>query len=174
MSSDIESAKRREQEAEKKRQRRLVGAALGGGANKNPYELAQSPYIDAPEFPPGILPERPLQLHNFAGSQYADGAGNRRKRSYHRRVDARKELIAILKAKHPGALARKICELIDRTINSTPIRRDSLAPLDSWRKLAPSERSWVGFYHTVKTRNQVRAYVNKVPPLKTARAKSSR
>jgi hypothetical protein len=88
-----------------------------------------------------------------------------------RSLDMRKELIARLKARNPGTKARKICELIDQTINKeAPIRQGNLAPLESWRKLAPDERTWVGFYDHPKTHNQVRTYVNKVPPLKTAKS----
>lgn len=90
-----------------------------------------------------------------------------------RPIDARKELIARLKARHPNTQARKICELIDRNISSTPISRDALAALKSWQTRAPGKHSWVELYDDPKTRNRVRAYVNKVPTLQTA-TKSSR
>jgi hypothetical protein len=90
-----------------------------------------------------------------------------------RPIDARKELIARLKARHPNTQARKICELIDRSISSTPICRDVLAALKSWRTRAPGKHSWVELYDDPRTRNRVRAYVNKVPTLQTA-TKSSR
>lgn len=83
-------------------------------------------------------------------------------------IDGRKELIASLKARHPGALARKICGFIDQEIYRTPSRRAALALLDSWQRQAPDKRSWVEVYDHPKTHNRVRAYVNKVPPLRTA------
>jgi hypothetical protein len=91
-------------------------------------------------------------------------------RRQHRPVDARKELIASLKARHRGAPSREICELIDRTINRMPSRKAALAPLDSWQKRAPGARSWVDFYEHPETHNSVRSYVNKVPPLETAKS----
>lgn len=91
-----------------------------------------------------------------------------------RRVDARKELIASLKARNPNTNARRICELIDQTIErATPIRRGNLVPLESWQRQTPGERSWVGLYDSSKTHNRVKSYVNKVPPMRTA-AKSSK
>ena len=91
-----------------------------------------------------------------------------------RYVDPRKELIAGLKARNPNTSARRICELIDQTIEKTaPIRRGNLVPLESWQRQAPGERSWVGLYDTSKAHNRVRSYVNKVPPMRTA-AKSSK
>jgi hypothetical protein len=92
-------------------------------------------------------------------------------RHQRRPVDARKELIAQLKARGPNLNARKICELIDRRIcsASAPIYRDALAALKSWQMQAPGQRSWVGLYDHPKTHNLVRAYVNKVPPLKTSK-----
>jgi hypothetical protein len=97
-------------------------------------------------------------------------SGRRRKS---RCPDARKELIAILKARHPRLSTRKICELIDRQIDSTPAQKFALAPLESWVKLVPTARSWVGLIDHPRTRNRVGTYVNKVPPLKTA-SKSSK
>ena len=86
-----------------------------------------------------------------------------------RHVDPRKELIAGLKARNPNTTARRICELIDQKIEKAPpILRGNLVPLESWQGLAPGERSWVGLYNTSKTHNQVRSYVNKVPPMRTA------
>lgn len=79
-------------------------------------------------------------------------------------------MIARLKAYKLNAPARKICELIDQSINTTPISKLTLAPLEPWRKQAPGERTWVGFYDHPKTHNRVRAYVNKVPALKTAKS----
>ena len=91
-----------------------------------------------------------------------------------RHVDARKELIASLKARNPNTNARRICELIDQTIEKVAhIRRGNLVPLESWQRQAPGERSWVGLYDTSKTHNRVKSYVNKVPPMRTA-AKSSK
>ena len=91
-----------------------------------------------------------------------------------RHIDARKELIASLKARNPNTNARRICELIDQTIEkAAPIRRGNLVPLESWQRQAPGERSWVGFYDTPKAHNRVRSYVNKVPPMRTV-AKSSK
>jgi hypothetical protein len=90
------------------------------------------------------------------------------RRPQRRPVDSRKELIAILKMRHPEALARRICELIDREISSAPTRKAALAPLESWRRHAQDTRSWVGFYDRDKTHELVRSYVNKVPPLKTS------
>ena len=109
------------------------------------------------------LPER-------KGSQDAkptirQGASGRRQRHP---IDARKELIACLKARGLNASARRVCEGIDKAINTTPISRTTLAPLESWQNLVPAERTWVGFYDHPKTRNLVRTYVNKVPPLRTA------
>jgi hypothetical protein len=94
-------------------------------------------------------------------------------RRQRRPPDARKELIAILKARHRGASARKICELIDREISSVPSHRNALAPLASWQRQAPGERTWVGLYDNHETRNLVRRYINGVPALET-RTKSSR
>jgi hypothetical protein len=91
----------------------------------------------------------------------------------HRPVDARKKLIANLKAQYPDALARRICGLIDRRISMTPINKVALAPLELWVKQSPHTRSWGGFYDDARTRNRVRSYVNKVPRLETA-AKSSK
>jgi hypothetical protein len=96
--------------------------------------------------------------------------GTLARRPQHRPFNERKELIARLKARNQGAPARRICELIDQTIDKTiPILRDNFAPLESWQKQAPGERSWVGFYDHRKTHNQVRRYVNGVPPLKTSK-----
>jgi hypothetical protein len=89
-----------------------------------------------------------------------------RRRRQHRRVDPRKVLIAELKARHPDAPARKICELIDNHVNTTPISKHALAPLESWRTKALVTRSWVDVYDHPKTHESVRSYVNKVPPLK--------
>ena len=89
-------------------------------------------------------------------------------------LDARKVLIAELKARNPNSNAREICELIDQVIDkAAPIRRGNLAPLKSWKTQAPSLRSWVEFYDHSKTHNPVRTYVNKVPALQTS-AKSSK
>jgi hypothetical protein len=94
-------------------------------------------------------------------------------RRQRRPPDAKKELIAQLKARNPSN-ARKICELIDQAIDRVaPILRGGLAPLKSWQVQAPGKRSWVNLYDDPKTRNRVRAYVNKVPKLQTA-AKSSK
>lgn len=110
-------------------------------------------------------------------SYRSEVTGNRKgsaSRPQRRHVDARKELIARLKARNPNASARKICELIDQTINKeAPIRQGNLAPLEPWRKLAPGARTWVDFYDAPKTRNRVRTYVNKVPALQTG-TKSSK
>jgi len=92
------------------------------------------------------------------------------RRRQQRPVNRRKELIARLKAHNPDAQARRICELIDRSINQeAPILRGNLAPLEQWERLAPGERSWVGFYDYAATHNLVKSFVNKVPPLKTSR-----
>jgi hypothetical protein len=91
--------------------------------------------------------------------------GTLARRRQNRPIDARKELIANLKVRHPDALARRICELIDREISSTPSRKAALAPLEPWRKQAPSSgRTWVDFYNNPKTHELVRSYVNKVRP----------
>jgi hypothetical protein len=88
-------------------------------------------------------------------------------RRQQRPVDEKKALIARLKANYRNQPARKICESIDQTIDRTaPIIRERLAPLEQWRKLVPSARSWVRFFDDPKTHNLVRSYVNKVPPLK--------
>jgi hypothetical protein len=59
-------------------------------------------------------------------------------RPRHRPVDARKELIARLKERNPNPPARKICELIDQTVDkAAPIQRGNLAPLKSWQTQAP-------------------------------------
>lgn len=90
--------------------------------------------------------------------------------SRRRPVDPRKELIARLKARDLKAPARRICELIDQTIENTArIRKERLAPLESWRIQAPGARSWVDFYDHANTRNRVRTFVNKVPPLRTSK-----
>jgi hypothetical protein len=90
--------------------------------------------------------------------------GTLARRRQNRPIDARKELIANLKVRHPDALARRICELIDREISSTPSRKAALAPLEPWRKQAPSVRTWVDFYNNPKTHELVRSYVNKLRP----------
>ncbi len=85
-------------------------------------------------------------------------------------IDRRKELIASLRARNPDAQVRKICGLIDQKIEKeAPILRADFAPLESWTKLVPSERTWVGLYEHSKTHERVRSYINKVPPLKTRR-----
>lgn len=87
-----------------------------------------------------------------------------------KRLDARKELIAILKARNQRALARRICELIDQSVSrKAPIHRDGFAPLMSWQGKAGGKRSWVELYDYAKTHNAVRKYVNVVPPLKTSK-----
>jgi hypothetical protein len=91
------------------------------------------------------------------------------KRTPQHRPDQRKELIAQLKAYHPNARARKICELIDRRISSVPSLRAALALLESWQRQAPGERSWAEVFAHPATHNLVRSYVNKVPPLKTSK-----
>jgi hypothetical protein len=97
--------------------------------------------------------------------------GTLARRRQNRPIDARKELISRLKARHPNALARRICELIDQGIDrEPPVLRANLTPLESWLRQAPGKRSWVEVYDHAKTRNQVRSYVNKVPPLKTAKS----
>ncbi len=83
--------------------------------------------------------------------------------------DKRKELIASLRGRQSIPNARKVCESIDKMINTTPIYKVTYAPLESLQSLAPSERSWVGFYDHPKTHNLVRRYVNGVPPLKTSK-----
>ncbi len=90
-------------------------------------------------------------------------------------VDERKELIARLKARNPNTKARRICELLDQTIERAERvgRRDNLSPLESWKKKSPGERTWVGLYDNHETRNLVRRYVNGVPALET-RTKSSK
>jgi hypothetical protein len=104
-------------------------------------------------------------------TNYRGTLASRRQLRY---VDPRKELIASLKARNPNTKARRICELIDQTIEkAAPIRRGNLVPLESWQRQEPGERSWVGLYDTSKAHNRVRAYVNKVPPMRTA-AKSSK
>jgi hypothetical protein len=91
-------------------------------------------------------------------------------RRQRRPPDPRKELIARLKARNPNAKARRICELIDQTLEKVaPIRRDNLSPLQSWGKKAPRERTWVGLYDSNETRNSVRGYVNKVPALEISK-----
>jgi hypothetical protein len=100
---------------------------------------------------------------------YQSRSASRRRRS----IDERKKLIAELKVRHPGVLARGICELIDKRIDSTPALKFVFAPLQSWGKKAPGERTWVGLYDNDETSNLVRSYVNKVPTLQTA-AKSSK
>jgi hypothetical protein len=95
-------------------------------------------------------------------------------RRQRRPPDARKELIASLKARNPNTKARAICELIDQTIEQVaPIRRGNFSPLKSWGRGAPGERTWVGVYDNHQTHDLVRSYVNKVPALET-RTKSSK
>ncbi len=96
--------------------------------------------------------------------------GRRRQRGS---IDAKKELIALLKGRIPNAKARRICELIDQRIDSIPALKFVLAPLQSWKKKAPGERTWGGLYDNDETRNLVRSYVNKVPALQTS-ARSSK
>ncbi len=86
----------------------------------------------------------------------------------HHPIDARKELIATLKARHPNARARRVCELIDGAISRTPSSEAKLPLLPSWREKAPGIHSWVECYDDRRTHHLVRAYVNKVPPLRTA------
>ena len=94
-------------------------------------------------------------------------------RRHHRPIDARKELIASLKARRPNIRAREICKLIDNKIEREPAAlRPCFEPLPSWVSKAGKARTWLGLYDNKHTRNLVRSYVNKVPPLKTA-AKSS-
>jgi len=109
-------------------------------------------------------------VEKSAAATKASPRPSRPEQSRARHIDPRKELIASLRERHRGALARRICELIDREINLVPARKAALAPLESWRRHAPNTRSWVGFYDDTRTRNRVRAYVNKVPPLKTAKS----
>jgi hypothetical protein len=88
----------------------------------------------------------------------------------HRPVDTRKELIAQLKARNPNANARRICELIDSTIERTsPALQPRLEPLGSWLSSTGASRTWLGLYDNEPTHNLVRSYVNKVPPLKTSK-----
>jgi hypothetical protein len=97
---------------------------------------------------------------------HAAASPNRGRR---RPIDARKELVARLKAYHLGSRARHICELLDQTIDrAIPLRRVHLAPLESWQAEAPDKRSWVEFYDDSRTHNQVRTYINKVPALQTS------
>ncbi len=84
-----------------------------------------------------------------------------------RPANTKKVLIAELKAIHPDAGTRKICELIDNRIDAAPISQPVLAPLESWLMKAHGARSWVDVYNHTKTKRLVRSYVNKVPPLKT-------
>jgi hypothetical protein len=110
------------------------------------------------------------KTHAAPGSQEPAKVTTQQGTPKNRLIDPRKELIAGLKARNPNRPARKICELIDRQIASTPIRRAILAPLEPWQRKAPGKRSWVEVYDHAKTRNLVRSYVNKVPPLKTAKS----
>jgi hypothetical protein len=104
----------------------------------------------------------------------ATGAASSASRRQRRPVDARKELIARLKAHNLNPPARKICELIDQAIDkAAPIRQGNLAPLKSWQMQAPGKRSWVELFNHPKTHNPVRTYVNKVPTLQTT-ARSSK
>jgi hypothetical protein len=115
----------------------------------------------------------PLAEHNAEplSVEPATYAGTSVSRRQQRPVDRRKELIARLKARNPDAGARKICDLIDQSINKeAPINQRHLAPLESWQKQAPTKRSWVEFFTDTKTHNLVRSYVNKVPRLKTAKS----
>jgi len=103
-----------------------------------------------------------------SGQRSAEHGASRNRRQKH--PDPRKELIAILRRRQGFPNARKICEGIDKEINTRPISKAALAPLESWRDLAPSERSWVGFYDNTETHQLVRSYVNKVPRLNTAKS----
>jgi hypothetical protein len=109
------------------------------------------------------------ELVNGASGQSAKD-GSRRSR---RLIDERKVLIASLKARNRDTRARKICELIDNQIEKEPRAVYRLIPLQSWVKKASGLRTWTEFYDNKPTRNLVRAYVNKVPPLET-RAKTSK
>jgi hypothetical protein len=91
---------------------------------------------------------------------------NRRNRP----VDSKKELIAQLKARNPDAKARRICELIDSKIERTsPALRPRFEPLGSWLATSGAPRTWLGLYDYEPTHNLVRAYVNKVPRMKTSK-----
>jgi hypothetical protein len=111
--------------------------------------------------------QQPLEPRSAKPTAYQGKSASRPQR---RHVDVRKELIASLKARNRNAGARKICELIDRAVSATPSLQHSLAPLESWKRQASGERTWVGFYDHSGTRNLVRTYVNKVPPLETAKS----
>jgi hypothetical protein len=112
--------------------------------------------------------ERETVLPGTTSGQNSGASRNQR-----RIVDTKKELIARLKARNPTTRARKICELIDQHVNrEPPALQANFAPLEQWAKQVPAERSWVGFYDDAKTRHLVRCYVNKVPPLNTARKSS--
>lgn len=88
-----------------------------------------------------------------------------------RPVDAKKELIARLKARYPSSCARKICELIDKRIETeSTAQRQRLEPLLSWVSRAGTSRTWLELYEGKRTHNLVRSYVNKVPPLKTRKS----
>jgi len=83
--------------------------------------------------------------------------------SRQRPANAKKALMAELKAM-PDAGARKICELIDDRINAAPLSRSgALGPLESWLTIAHGTLSWVDVFDHPKTRKLVRAYLNKVP-----------
>jgi hypothetical protein len=113
--------------------------------------------------------QRLARLAKGASGQLAND-GSRRPRY---RIDARKELIASLKARNPDAHARKICELIDIKIEREHGAVQQLPPLQPWVEKARGLRTWTQLYDNKPTRNLVRAYVNKVRPIDT-RAKTSK
>jgi hypothetical protein len=117
-----------------------------------------------------LTSHRKVEEHKAEPQSVKSTTARRRQR---RPPNVRKELIANLKARHSLALARKICELIDRHVTSTPNSKVALAPLESWLRKAPGTRSWVDVYDHPKTHDLVRSYVNQVPALET-RAKSSK
>jgi hypothetical protein len=116
------------------------------------------------------MDEAAFECARASGTKIAPSPNTSVGRRQKRPINPRKELIARIKAHNPDAPSRRICELIDQRINKeATIFRDNLAPLVQWGRLAPGERSWVGFYDHAKTHNLVRSYVNKVPRLKTSR-----
>ena|ERR1022692_453968 len=143
-------------------------SGVGGEARKTVVAWIGDRFGSQKNSPPEERVPGPANARRSATSAASSADSLRR-----RPVDARKELIARLKARNPNSRARKICELIDQAIEkAAPIQQGNFAPLKAWQMQAPGKRSWVEFFDHPKTHNRVRTYVNKVPTLQTT-ARSS-
>jgi hypothetical protein len=77
-------------------------------------------------------------------------------------ADTKKVLIGRIKAVHPDASLRRICELLDSRIKATPVSRGALGPLESWLAKAQGSQSWVDVLDHPRTHKSVKNYLNKV------------